>query len=172
MLSRTCFSWTMISSASAPPNASSSTAVPNSPTRLSRDRLRQGDIVTRAFAVKVDRECIRRWAEIVYDEYYPGKREQMTPEEYRKDVQDSMEFVTVNYMGYRAYCEFPNLPRLSRCALLVLCPELTWLFVFKDNSSHEVLHAPLDPADVKGVKEFLGVKKQRAQWYDVTRREV
>ncbi|KAI0706240.1 hypothetical protein C8T65DRAFT_830386 [Cerioporus squamosus] len=134
-------------------------------------RLHQGRSPSRALAVKLDAEdCIMRWAEILYEEVYPGQRSQMSPEEFREDIKD-MRTLTVNYMAYRVYCEFPNVPRLGRAGLLVPCPKLTWLFVFKDNSSHEVRHAPLDPVDVQGVKAFLGVKKQGAKWYDVTRRK-
>ena len=42
------------------------------------------------------------------------------------------------------------------------------LLVFKDNSSREVLDAPIDMEDVHGVQEYLGVTPQRAKWYDVT----
>ena len=59
-------------------------------------------------------------------------------------------------------------PRLGRAGLLVPSREVGWLFVFKDNSSREVLDAPIDMEDVRGVKEYLGVKPQRTKWYDVT----
>ncbi len=102
----------------------------------------------------------------MYDELYPGEREQMSQEEFRADI-DSIERLAVDYLVGRAHERFPNLPPLRRASINVRCPRWSWLFVFKDNSSHEALHASLDPADVIGVKEFIGVKKQGAKWYDV-----
>lgn len=72
-------------------------------------------------------------------------------------------------MAYEAYCNFPDIPRLDRSALLVPSRgnRLTWLLVFNDNSTHECLHARVDPADVEAVQEFWGVQKQAAAWYKV-----
>ncbi len=143
-------------------------AIPPTLARLPTPRvcLPQGHRVTRVYAVKLDWECIYRWGEILYDEVYPGKREQMSPEDFRKALR-RLQTLTVNYMIHRIYCEFPNIPILRRASLLVECPQLSWLFVFKDNSSNEALHAPLDPAEVVGVKKFIGVEKQGAKWYHV-----
>ncbi|KAI0767746.1 hypothetical protein C8Q74DRAFT_1439743 [Fomes fomentarius] len=121
--------------------------------------LPQGPAVTRAYAVKLDQKCIYRWGESLYDELYPGKRERMSKEEFRANI-DRLEGLAVDYLVGRARQEFPNLPSLRRASIYVRCPRWAWLFVFKDNSSHEALRAPLDPADVIGVKEFIGVKKQ------------
>ena len=130
-------------------------------------RLPQGRAVTRALAIKLDNECILRWAELLHEEVYPGKRSQLSPERYRERLV-TMKYITVNYLAHRVYCEFPNLPRLGRAGMLVPSAEVGWLFVFKDNSSREVLDAPIDMDDVHGVQEYLGVTPQRAKWYDVT----
>ena len=132
-----------------------------------RRRLPQGPVVTRALAIKLDDDCILRWAEVLHEEVYPGKRSQLSPERYRERLV-TMKYITVNYLAHRVYCEFPNLPRLSRAGMLVPSREVGWLFVFKDNSSREVLDAPIDMEDIRGVKEYLGVKPQRTKWYDVT----
>ncbi|TFK89493.1 hypothetical protein K466DRAFT_584548 [Polyporus arcularius HHB13444] len=126
--------------------------------------LPQGESVTRALAVKVDDECIDRWREILYDDFFPGKRSEMTPEQLRRAVSTPS---TVDYMASQVYARFPNIPRLERACLLAACPKWRWLYVFKDNSSPEAYHAPIDPEDIRAVKEFLGVKKQGAKWYQV-----
>ncbi|KAI0767742.1 hypothetical protein C8Q74DRAFT_1439741 [Fomes fomentarius] len=156
---------TSTSSPAATPSTSSPAATPSTiPRRSGRVYLPQGRAVTRAYAVKLDKKCIYRWAEMLYDEFDPGEREQMTPEEFRHEL-EGMEDFAVDYMISKVYRQFPNLPSLRRASLYVRCPRKSWLFVFKDNSSHEALHAHLDLADVKGVKEFIGVKKQGAKWY-------
>ena len=131
-------------------------------------RLPQGRAVTRALAIKLDNECLMRWAELLNEEVCPGELSQLTPEELQQRLMQ-MQTLTVKYMAHRVYCEFPNLPRLGRAGLLVpRRGDLMWLFVFKDNSSREVLDAPIDMDDVHGVQEYLGVTPQRAKWYDVT----
>ena len=112
---------------------------------------------------------MNRWGEALFDESYPGARAQQSPEEVL-DMIKHLRLITAQYMAYEVYCGFPNIPRLERNVLLVPCPRLTWLFIFKDNSSREAILAPLELEDVRGVKEFLGVKKQNAKWYDVSRR--
>ncbi len=116
--------------------------------------------------MKLDDECVDRWGEILYDEVYPGKRERVSPEEFR-DALDRMQTFTVNYIAHRIYCEFPNIPILRRASLYTRCPRWSWLFVFKDNSSREAIDAFLNPEDVIGVKKFIGVEKQGAKWYHV-----
>ena len=124
---------------------------------------------TRAVAIKLDDDCIMRWGDVFHEEMFPGKRSQISPERYRERLTE-MQSIIVNYLAHRVYCEFPNLPRLRRARLLVTRRgALMWLFVFKDNSSHEVLHATLKQEYMIGAKKFLGVKKQGAKWYDVTR---
>ena len=130
-------------------------------------RLPQGRAVTRALAIKLDNKCLMRWAEVLNEEVCPGELSQLTPEELQQRLM-RMQTLTVNYMAHRVYCEFPNLPRLGRVGLLVTSRGVGWLFVFKDNSSREVLDAPIDMDDVHGVQEYLGVTPQRAKWYDVT----
>ena len=133
-----------------------------------RRRLPQGRVVTRALAIKLDDDCIMRWGDVFHEEMFPGKRSQISPERYRERLTE-MQSIIVNYLAHRVYCEFPNLPRLGRAGLLVpRRGDLMWLFVFKDNSSREVLDAPIDMDDVHGVQEYLGVTPQRAKWYDVT----
>ncbi|TFK89488.1 hypothetical protein K466DRAFT_584541 [Polyporus arcularius HHB13444] len=90
----------------------------------------------------------------------------MSSEELRQALSHSAA-LTVDYMACQVYSRFPNIPRLARAGLLAACPKWTWLYVFKDNSSLEALHAPLDLEDVRAVKEFLGAKKQGARWYEV-----
>ena len=108
-----------------------------------------------------------RWGDVFHEEMFPGKRSQISPERYRERLTE-MQSIIVNYLAHRVYCEFPNLPRLGRAGMLVPSAEVGWLFVFKDNSSREVLDAPIDMEDIRGVKEYLGVKPQRTKWYDVT----
>ncbi|KAI0701115.1 hypothetical protein C8T65DRAFT_656733 [Cerioporus squamosus] len=126
----------------------------------------QGEAVTRALAIKVDEECLDRWGEALYDNLSPGRRANKSPEEFREALSRS-RLTTIRFMTYEVYCNFPNVPRLERSALLVRCPRLSWLFVFKDNSSQECLHAQVDPADIEAVQEYLGVKKESAKWYKV-----
>ncbi|KAI0737347.1 hypothetical protein C8Q80DRAFT_330226 [Daedaleopsis nitida] len=139
------------------------------PRPLLLGRIPQGKKVSRALAVKINDECLYRWGERCYDEFLPGEREKSSPEEFRDYLQDH-HLHTMHYMAWKLYCEFPNLPRLDRSAILIMCPKSTWLYVFKDNSSPEAFHAPLSQEDVTAAKEFLGVKEQGAMWYDVTRR--
>ena len=44
----------------------------------------------------------------------------------------------------------------------------TWLLVFKDNSSHAALHAPVSLEDIERAKEMLGVdESEPVRWYRV-----
>ncbi len=145
----------------------------SSATNLSTDPefnyIPQGKAVDRALAIQLDEECMNRWGQALFDECYPGDRVQQTPEEVM-DAIKHLRLLTTQYMSYEVYCKFPNIPHLERNVLFVPCPKLTWMFVFKDNSSYEAIRAPLAIEDVRAVKEFLGVKKQNAKWYDVSHR--
>ncbi|KAI0737348.1 hypothetical protein C8Q80DRAFT_1276533 [Daedaleopsis nitida] len=159
----------MSASSTSPPSAANSSTIARDPRPPLLGWIPQGRTVSRALAVKVDDECLYRWGERYYDEFFPGDREKSSPEEFRQDLQDN-ELFTMQYMAAKLYCEFPNLPRLDRTAMLIMCPKSTWLYVFKDNSSREACHAPLSQEDVTAAKAFLGVKEQGAKWYNVTRR--
>ncbi|KAI0071205.1 hypothetical protein K474DRAFT_659976 [Panus rudis PR-1116 ss-1] len=130
----------------------------------------QGSRVTRAYGLHLDDDCVFRWGKDYYERHYPGKLDKLTPEEVREKV-DSIMSVTTAYIPHELYKAFPHLPRLRRNVLLIRFPRsLEWLLVLKDNSSKEALHAPLSMEDVMRVKEFLGVRKQGAKWYNVSNR--
>ncbi|KAJ8481028.1 hypothetical protein ONZ51_g6263 [Trametes cubensis] len=151
------------------PSSSSSISHPSTQSSFSIAKSSRRPRITQALAVQLDEDCIKRWSELFYEEYHPGRREQLPPEVYRESIKSLTPF-TMDYIGHRVYKRFPNLPRLHRPGFLVTHPDVMWLFAFKDNSSEEILNAPLTAEDVKAVKEFLGVKKQGAKWYDVRTR--
>ena len=62
---------------------------------------------------------------------------------------------------------FPAYRRCDAIPILMNDAAGTWLLVFKDNSSHACLHAPVDPEDVKGAKTLFDLQRQSAQWYHV-----
>ncbi|RPD57236.1 hypothetical protein L227DRAFT_613845 [Lentinus tigrinus ALCF2SS1-6] len=132
--------------------------------------VRQGKVFDRVKAIELDEECLNRWGEAVYDLLHgPNTHAQLSPERYRKEIVDR-RLSAAYRMTYRTYCTFPNIPRLERNVLLIRRPgTLVWLFVLKDNSSKEAIHAPLDPEDVEAVKKFLGVKEQKVKWRAVKR---
>ncbi|KAI9064484.1 hypothetical protein FKP32DRAFT_1591905 [Trametes sanguinea] len=129
----------------------------------------QGKAVGRALAIELDEACLTRWGTAICDKLFPGERAEMTPEQFRSRLW-RMSFTTAQHMAYEAYCKIPGLPRFKRSVLAVERSDsgTTWLLVLKDNSSYEALHAPLKMEDVRALKEFLGVRPQRAKWYDVS----
>ncbi|KAI0738777.1 hypothetical protein C8Q80DRAFT_209096 [Daedaleopsis nitida] len=130
----------------------------------------QGRSVSRAWALEIDEDCLNRWGNALYDKLCPGARATKSPEEIR-DLIDDWGLIIAENMAYESYCKFPNLPRLERNVLVMPNSRgFKWLFVLKDNSSHDALNAPVTPEDVEGVKAFLEVKEQDAKWYDVSRR--
>ena len=152
-------------------NASTSTA-PASQSKMKF--IPQGKWVDRALAFILDQECMNRWGEKIYDMFYPGSRERETPEDHRKNL-CSIELCTAEYLAYETYCKFPSIPRFERNVLLIICgrkPELrlVWLFVLKDNSSEEALHAPLVTEDVEAAMDWIGVERKSVKWFDVRSR--
>ena len=131
----------------------------------------QGKTVDRALAIMLDRECMRRWGEVIYDQFYPGTRTTDSAEVARKKHTRLALFIAQN-MAYETYCRFPSIPRFRRNVLLVPRRrggeiEMTWIFVLRDNSSQEALQAPLVPEEVEAAMEFLGVEKKGVKWFDV-----
>ena len=101
----------------------------------------------------------------------PGKRDSGGPS------QEPLQHRTVHSRvpGYETYCKFPSIPRFERNVLLIICgrkPELrlVWLFVLKDNSSEEALHAPLVTEDVEAAMDLIGVERKSVKWFDVRSR--
>ena len=82
-----------------------------------------------------------------------------------RDTLKCMRVAILPELALLVYDAFPNMRRLRRN---IVAHYGEWLLVFKDNSSREVLDAPIEMEDVRGVKEYLGVKPQRTKWYDVT----
>ena len=150
-------------------NASTSTA-PASQSKMKF--IPQGKSMDRALAFILDQECMNRWGEKIYDMFYPGSRERETPEDHRKNL-CSIELCTAEYLAYETYCKFPSIPRFERNVLLIARRrglEMLWLFILKDNSSEEALHAPLVPEDVEAAMDFIGVKQKGVKWFDVRAR--
>ena len=136
--------------------------------------IHQGKRVDRALAFVLDQECMDRWGEQIYDIFYPGSREQESPETHSGNLSD-IEVYTAEYLAYETYCRFPSIPRFERNVLLIICgrkPELrlVWLFVLKDNSSEEALHAPLVTEDVEAAMYWIGVERKGVKWFDVRSR--
>ena len=134
--------------------------------------IRQGRRVDRALAFMLDNECMNRWGEQLYDMFYPGSREQESPETHSGNLSD-IELYTAEYLAYETYCKFPSIPRFERSVLLIARRrglEMLWLFILKDNSTEEALHAPLVPEDVEAAMDFLGVEKKGVKWFDVRAR--
>ena len=103
-----------------------------------------------------------------------GTRTTDSPEVGRKKYTRLALFIAQN-MAYETYCKFPSIPRFERNVLLIICgrkPELrlVWLFVLKDNSSEEALHAPLVTADVGAAMDWIGVERKGVKWFDVRSR--
>ena len=145
------------SSESSESNASISTARPPSARRAPDPEFQfisQGKTVDRALAIKLDRECMRRWGEVIYDQIYPGTRTTDSPE-VSCEKWARLALSIAEYMAYETYCKFPSIPVFRRGVLLITYPRLTWLLVLRDNSSHEALHAPLVPEDVNAAIESL-----------------
>ena len=143
--------------------ATASAAPPSQPYTQS---IAQGSSPTRAFGILLDQECLLRLGEAISERMCPGELSNMSPEEKRKTLLCA-RIATLSEIAYMVYEAFPNIPRLRRNTILMSDAAGTWLLVFKDNSSHACLHAPLDPEDVKGAKKLLGLQRQAAKWYHV-----
>ena len=135
--------------------------------------IRQGKRVDRALAFMLDEECMNRWGEQLYDLFYPGSRDRESPETHLKNL-TKIDVYTAHHLAHETYCKFPSLPRFERSVLLVPIRrrelECTWLFVLRDNSTEEALHAPLVPEDVEAAMDFIGVKQKGVKWFDVRAR--
>ncbi|KAI0738773.1 hypothetical protein C8Q80DRAFT_1289214 [Daedaleopsis nitida] len=118
-------------------------------------------------------DCLDRWGNTLYDKLCPDTRATKSPEEVRKTIR-SWGLLPAHHLAYESYCKFPNLPRFERNVFVLphsgTPRRMTWLFVLKDNSSHDALNAPVKPEDVEALKAFLGVKEQDPKWYDVSGR--
>lgn len=113
-----------------------------------------------------------RWGEQIYHIFYPGSREQESPQTHSGNLSD-MELYTAEYLAYETYCKFPSIPRFERNVLLIARRrglKMLWLFILKDNSSEEALHAPLVSEDVEAAMDFIGVKQKGVKWFDVRAR--
>ena len=90
----------------------------------------------------------------------------LSPEEEREIIRSSFA-TTVRTMPDMVYCKLPNIPRLRRRLILMSGAARRYLFVLRDNSTHEAKTAPVHPEDIKAVKELLGIDQEPA-WYDVS----
>ena len=129
-------------------------------------KISQGSYPTRALGILLDEDCLIRWGTRFYEQVYPGELSTMSAEKAREAVL-AIRSATLSEIPQVVYDAFPNIPRLRRNTILMNDAAGTWLLVFKDNSSHACLHAPLDPEDVKGAKKLLGLQRQAAKWYHV-----
>ncbi|RDX43510.1 hypothetical protein OH76DRAFT_1410031 [Lentinus brumalis] len=141
--------------------------LPNLPPRPVREYIPQGPSPTLAYGIVIDEDCIYRRSKVVYKERKREDLSQMSPEDARKALR-SIRGLTIVTMPDDIYFAFPNLPRLKRNLLIRSDADGTWLFVFKDNSTHAASHVPLDPEDVRGVKRMLGLQWQVAKWHRVS----
>ena len=171
-----CQTMMSIASSSESSETNASTLPPRSAHEPEFQCIRQGKAVDRALAIKLDKECMYRWGEAIYDRCYPGTRTTDSPEVVRKKY-SRLALGIAQHMAYETYCRFPGIPRFRRNVLLVPRRrgrsrefEMMWLFVLRDNSSQEALQAPLVTEEVEAAMEFLGVENKGVKWYDVTSR--
>ncbi|KAI0715751.1 hypothetical protein C8T65DRAFT_828529 [Cerioporus squamosus] len=152
---------------SAAAASTSSAPIPESSSGGSNKCVPQGPSPTRAYGVLIDWQCVCRWSAPRYQRVYGQDTSQMSPRD-RDMAILKVHASTIRMLPHQVYLEFPNLPRLMRSVILMDEVKRTWLFVFKDDSSHEALHTHIDPEDVKAVKKFLGLEHQRAKWHRVS----
>ncbi|KAI0715754.1 hypothetical protein C8T65DRAFT_738389 [Cerioporus squamosus] len=122
---------------------------------------------TLAYGIIIDEDCIYRRSMVLYKELRGEDPSQMSPDAARNAV-SSIRGLAIMTIPDDIYFAFPNLPRLKRNLLIKSDIDGTWLFIFKDNSSHVALHVPLDPEDVRGAKKMLGLHRQVAKWHRVS----
>ncbi|KAI0715757.1 hypothetical protein C8T65DRAFT_726474 [Cerioporus squamosus] len=132
-----------------------------------KEYIPQGPSPTLAYGIIIDEDCIYRRSMVLYKELRGEDPSQMSPEAARKAV-SSIRGLAIMTISDDIYFAFPNLPRLKRNLLIKSDIDGTWLFIFKDNSSHAALHVPLDPEDVRGAKKMLGLHRQVAKWHRVS----
>ncbi len=152
-------------SATAP--STSSAPLPHVPPKRVQEYIPQGPSPTLAYGIVIDEDCIYRRSMVVYKQRKGVDPSEMSPEDARKALR-SIRGLTIVTIPDDIYFEFPNLPRLKRNLLIRSDLDGTWLFVFKDNSTHAASHVFLDPEDVKGVKKMLGLQRQVAKWHRVS----
>ena len=132
-----------------------------------RKHVAQGRAFTRAYGFKLHSECINRWSRKQHDKIWPGQLDKMSAKKVRETLRD-IRPATLSSIPRRVYAAIPTIPRLQRNIALVDLMAGTFLFVFKDNSSHAALHAPVDLADIERAKEMLGVDpNEPVRWYKV-----
>ena len=132
-----------------------------------RKHVAQGRAFTRAYGFKLHSECINRWSRKQHDKIWPGQLDKMSAKKVRETLRD-IRPATLSSIPRRVYAAIPTIPRLQRNIALVNLMAGTFLFVFKDNSSHAALHAPVDLADIERAKEMLVVDpNEPVRWYQV-----
>lgn len=62
----------------------------------------------KALCIQLDRDCMRRWGEVIYDQFYPGIRTTDSPEVALKKYFRLASFIARN-MVYDTYCRFPSI---------------------------------------------------------------
>ena len=149
-----------------PPESSASTSS-DRPRPVIRRNIVQGPAVTRAYGFKVHTECLNRWSWQFHDEIWPGKLDRMSKKRVRETLRD-VRPATVSSLPREVYAAIPTIPPLRRNMILMDLMAGTFLFVFKDNSSHAALHAPVRLEDIERAKEMLGVDpNEPVRWYRV-----
>ena len=144
------------------------------PSNALRDRPRplrmnvaQGSRVTRAYGFKLDRECLNRWTRTYYEEVWPGKLDKMSAKQVREALRD-LRPATIVALPRDVYRVIPTIPRFERSIVSLDPVAGSFVFVFKDNSSHAALHAPVSLEDIERAKEMLGVdESEPVRWYRV-----
>ncbi|TFY71589.1 hypothetical protein EVG20_g1426 [Dentipellis fragilis] len=130
----------------------------------SRRNLIVAGTATRAYGFMLDRECIRHWAPIVYEEIYHAEMPVSDTEDGKATLRASCHMVTI-MLPAKIYREFPSIPCLWR--RMILFSGGRYLLVLKDNRSTATRTAQLDPEDVEGIRRKLDLGAQRPKWYDV-----
>ena len=108
---------------------------------------------THAYGILIDDDRLRRRAAVLH-KTLRGKSPATTLPEAAREAIDAIHPTALFLIPLDVYPEVPGLPRYRRNILFLNDSRGPRLPVFKDNSSHAALHAPLDLEDVKKAKRY------------------
>ena len=122
---------------------------------------------TLAFGFVLDHECRQRWANKFMQEYEDSGQDIFTPEQLEA-IKEGLLFAVIAGVPERIYHVLPDIPRVRKKLLPVVHPELgfdDFVFVLRDNSTIQRLHAPLTQEDIEAIRKVLELPDdQEPKW--------
>ena len=122
---------------------------------------------TLAFGFVLNHECRQRWGNKFMQEYEDSGDDTFTPEQLEA-IKEGLLFAVIFGVPERIYHVLPDIPRVRKKLLPVVHPEIgfdDFVFVLRDNSTIQRLHAPLTQEDIEAIRKVLELPDdQEPKW--------